>query len=103
MPVRKSWKAANELLRFFIIRSILFVYCYHSYHIIRIALDIDEDFVNAVLSDSKNYRVRFYNDMKRMNKLCKDKGLPPIVAMVLDQWPVVGGKAYNVARIARIA
>lgn len=58
------------------------------------------DFLGDILKDFKGYQVRFARDVKAMNAFVRAKGLPPIVAMVLDQYPTTQGKKYEVVLAA---
>jgi len=58
------------------------------------------DFLADILTDFEGYQARFARDVKAMNAFVRGKGLPPIVAMVLDQYPTTKGKKYEVVLAA---
>jgi lysophospholipase L1-like esterase len=45
------------------------------------------DFLTDIWRDFNGYQTRFAQDVKAMNAFVRQRGLPPIVAMVLDQYP----------------
>ena len=45
------------------------------------------DFFTDILRDFDGYQTRFARDVKAMNAFALENGLPPIVAIVLDQYP----------------
>ncbi len=49
------------------------------------------DFYQDILRDFKGYRTRFARDVKEMNEYVVANGLPPLVTMVLDQFPEIPG------------
>jgi hypothetical protein len=50
-------------------------------------LHIRRDFFTDILFDLEGYQKRFAHDVANMNALIRAAGLPPLVAMVLDQYP----------------
>lgn len=58
------------------------------------------DFYSDILKNFDGYQVRFGEDVRKMNTFVKQRGLPPVVAMVLDQNPLHGGRGHRIARIA---
>jgi hypothetical protein len=61
------------------------------------------DFYDDILSDFRGYQVRFAHDVAKMNSLAKAAGLPPLVGMVVDQYPYYGDRGYRIAKIAEKA
>jgi lysophospholipase L1-like esterase len=66
-------------------------------------LHIRNDFYDDILSNFGNYKNRFRHDVKNMNSFIEASGLPPLVAMVLDQYPAYKGRGYQIAKIAEDA
>lgn len=58
------------------------------------------DFYDDILGNIAGYQERFSKDVAAMNTLVTGLGLPPIVGMVLDQYPHVGGRGQKIATIA---
>ncbi len=63
-------------------------------------LGLRVDFYDDILRDFGDYRRRFGRDVAELNALVLERGLPPVVALVLDQAPQAGGRGQRVARIA---
>jgi lysophospholipase L1-like esterase len=63
-------------------------------------LHLRTDFYDDILADFAGYQRRFAADVARMNEVVRAAGLPPLVALVIDQYPVYGGRGQQVARIA---
>jgi hypothetical protein len=66
-------------------------------------LHLRRDFFDDVLSDFEGYQRRFARDVAEMNHTVQSAGLPPLVAIVLDQYPDHGGRGYRMAKIAENA
>ncbi|MBI4572076.1 MAG: hypothetical protein HY713_02165 [candidate division NC10 bacterium] len=58
------------------------------------------DFLTDILRDFGGYQTRFARDVKAMNAHVRSEGLPPVVAMVLDQFPTTKGKRYEIIQAA---
>ncbi len=58
------------------------------------------DFFDDILADFDGYQKRFLRDVTNMNATVQAAGLPPMMAMVLDQFPENGGRGYKIAQIA---
>lgn len=58
------------------------------------------DFFTDILRDFDGYQARFARDVKAMNAFVAERGLPPVVAMLLDQYPDTKGKGYQVGLAA---
>jgi len=56
-----------------------------------------------ILADFAGRQRRFAYDVKQMNEVVLAANLPPLIAIVLDQFPVHQGRGYRVARIAEEA
>jgi lysophospholipase L1-like esterase len=66
-------------------------------------LGLRTDFFGDILRDVNHTRERFARDVAAMNRLVTAAGLPPLVAMVLDQYPESGGRGRRIGRIAEEA
>lgn len=71
-----------------------------AYNYALIKLGLRNDFYTDILKDFKNYQTRFARDVKDMNTFVMNRGLPPIVAMVLDQKPELYLKGYQITMAA---
>lgn len=58
------------------------------------------DFLTDILRDFDGYQTRFARDIKAMNAYVQEEGLPPIFAMILDQYPNTKAKKYDVVLAA---
>lgn len=58
------------------------------------------DYLTDILLDFDGYQTRFARDVKAMNAFVAERGLPSVVAMVLDQYPDTKGKGYQVGLAA---
>ncbi len=70
------------------------------YDALLMRLGLRKDFLGDILSDFDGYQRRFAKDVRAMNAFVQDRGLPPMVAMVLDQYPDTKGKSYQVVLAA---
>ena len=70
------------------------------YHDLLMRLGLRADFLNNILHDLHHYQIRFTRDVTAMNYFVVSNGLPPVVAMVLDQYPEYEGRGQRVARLA---
>jgi hypothetical protein len=61
------------------------------------------DFYDQVLDNIRNYEPRFSRDLHRMNDFVRQKSGRPVIAMVLDQFPITGGRGQQITRIAEEA
>ena len=58
------------------------------------------DFLTDILRDFDGYQSRFARDVKAMNAFVRAQGLPPMVAMVLDQFPSTREQRYAIVQAA---
>jgi hypothetical protein len=58
------------------------------------------DFFDDILRDFEGYQKRFGQDVAEMNRFVTANGLPPVIAMVLDQFVAYGGRGYKITQIA---
>jgi hypothetical protein len=66
-------------------------------------LHLRTDFFNDILRDLDGYQRRFRRDVAEMNREVTALGLPPIVAMMLDQFPTYDGRGHRITKIAEDA
>jgi lysophospholipase L1-like esterase len=60
------------------------------------------DFFDDILKDFDGYQARFGRDLRQMNTFVQQRGLPPVVAMVLNQYPHVDSRGHKIARVAEM-
>ena len=99
---QKRWKIplpefAKQLL---ISRTLTGQFFEKAYDDALMRLGLRTDFISNILADIHNYQLRFTRDMTAMNLLAITQGFPPVVAMVLDAYPVYNGRDHQVARLA---
>ena len=70
------------------------------YDALLIRLGLRVDFFTDILKDFDGYQTRFARDVKAMNAFVRGHGLPPMVAMVLDQSPSTREKRYAIVQAA---
>jgi lysophospholipase L1-like esterase len=61
------------------------------------------DFFDDVVADFQGYQKRFARDVQDINKSVRAAGLPPLVSIVVDQFPTHGSTGYQIAMIAEAA
>jgi hypothetical protein len=66
-------------------------------------LHLRGDFFDDILADFEGYQQHFAKDVTEMNKTIEDAKLPPLLAMVVDQFPVYGDRGYKIAKVAEMA
>ncbi|GAK48805.1 hypothetical protein U14_00012 [Candidatus Moduliflexus flocculans] len=71
-----------------------------AYHEALMRLGLRATFLSNILDGLNDYQLRFTRDMTAMNFFVISNGLPPITAMVLDQYPVYHGRQHRVAQLA---
>ena len=69
------------------------------YQALLLKLGVSLDFYDDILKNLKGYQKRFSNDVTQMNQACHAVGLPPIVAMPLDQNVVDGGRGHHISQL----
>jgi hypothetical protein len=90
----------EAIKRLFSERTFLGRFVSEAYNNILMKLGLRNDFFADVLKDFKNYRTRFARDVRDMNHFVLERGLPPIVAMVLNQCPFLNSRGYQLAMAA---
>lgn len=63
-------------------------------------IGVRTDFFTDILRDFENYQERFARDAAAMNRLVTSRGLPPITALVLNQFPDPDGPGGRIGRLA---
>ena len=66
-------------------------------------LHLRADFFDDVLKDFDGYQGRFARDVAEINRTIVAAGLPPLVAIVVVQYPSYGGRSHQLAKIAEAA
>ncbi|MBI3444872.1 MAG: hypothetical protein HY055_05840 [Magnetospirillum sp.] len=61
------------------------------------------DFFDDILANFGGTQIRFRHDVAEMNKLVTGLGLPPVMAMVVDQFPEAGGRGQSITHTAEAA
>jgi lysophospholipase L1-like esterase len=61
------------------------------------------DFFDDILNGIPEYRERFARDVADLNRFVQTHEIPPVIALVLDQFPEVGGRGEHIARLAEQA
>ena len=69
----------------------------------QMALGVATDFYQDILRDFGACQARFREDVTAMNALVTSAGLPPMVALVLDNFPDPGGPGARIAAVADAA
>jgi lysophospholipase L1-like esterase len=64
------------------------------------ALHLRADFFDDILADFQGYQRRFARDVAQMNASVLEAGLPPMISLVLDQYPSYGSVGYRIAMVA---
>jgi len=71
-----------------------------SYNEALMRLGLRATFLSNILDGLNDYQLRFTRDVTAMNYFVLGSGLPPVIAMVLDQYPVYHGRQHHVAQLA---
>jgi lysophospholipase L1-like esterase len=58
------------------------------------------DFYTDILRDFDDCQQRFARDVAALNRLVTARGLPPVVGMVLNQYPALEGPGWRIGRLA---
>jgi hypothetical protein len=95
-----SFPLPTSVKRFIVERTRVGKFLDKSYDSVLLNLGLRADFFDDILRDFRNYQKRFSRDVKRMNEVALAHELPPVVSMVLDQYPHYGGRGYKIAKIA---
>jgi len=85
---------------FFSDRSRLARLAGHAYEQALLGLGLRIDFYDDILSDFEGHQLRFSRDVAELSALVRAQGLPPVVTLVLDQYPDIGSRAHRITQIA---
>lgn len=88
---------SHKVKKFFIENTYTFSLASKGYNNLLISLRLRDDFMSDILKDFKNYQKRFEEDVREMNRFVIGQGLPPIVAMVLHQFPDTKSREYKLS------
>ena len=97
LPLRKSLKHA--LMR----HSRVIRLTSDAYHAALLRLGLRAEFYDQILANFGDYQGRFARDVKLMNDEVVAQGLPPITAIVLDQFPAPGSRGHRITEVAESA
>jgi len=68
-----------------------------------IRLHITRDFFDDILYGIPEYRERFARDVADLSQFVRAHEMPPVIALVLDQFPELGGRGQHIASLAENA
>lgn len=97
VPLPAAWKA------FLIEHTLSGAFLEQRYNELLMTLGIRADFFANILNNFQDYQQRFARDVAAMNRFVTERGLPPVVGMVLNQLPATSGRSYEITRIAEQA
>ena len=66
------------------------------YDVLLMRVGLRVNFFTDILRDFNGYQTRFARDVKAMNDLVRGHGLPPVLAMALEQYPNTKGDRYEI-------
>ena len=95
--------AGIELPKFFTERAKVASVLENGINAVGRSLGLMPDFHGQVFGGIKSYEKRFTNDLKRMNDFVRERSGRPVIALVLDQYPVKGGLGYRLTLVAEEA
>lgn len=84
----------------FVTRTLTGRFLEKQYDNVLMQLGLRVDFLTDILRDFEGYQARFARDAHEMNTFVLGRGLPPMVAMVLDQYPNTRGRKNEVVLAA---
>ena len=99
-PVHYVFPIPNAVRKFFVRRTRVGRLLEDRYDALLRQLGLRPDFYADLLSDFEAYDERFGRDVAAMNAFVTETGLPPVVAMVLDQTPKRDGPGRRLALAA---
>jgi lysophospholipase L1-like esterase len=98
-----SFPLPEALKRYFIQNTRAGAYLNEIYDGALRRLHLRGDFFDDILATFNEYQARFAHDVAQMNERVLSVGLPPLVGMVVDQFPAYDGRGYQIAMIAEAA
>jgi lysophospholipase L1-like esterase len=63
-------------------------------------IGVRADFFTDILRDFRGYQQRFARDVAALNRLVTGRGLPPVTALVLNQFPALTGPGWRIGQLA---
>jgi len=99
-PVHYTFPIPNTVRKFFVRRTRAGRLLEDRYDALLRQLGLRPDFYADLLSDFAAYDERFGRDLVAMNAFVTERGLPPVIAMVLDQTPKLSGPGRRLALAA---
>lgn len=66
-------------------------------------LHLRRDFYDDILAGFGDYQRRFARDVAAMNRTITTVGLPPLVALVVNQYPALNGPVHKITEVAENA
>lgn len=93
----------GRVKRFFIAHTLTGEFLNEKYDAALRGLHLRRDFFDDILADFAGYRNRFARDVAEMNRTVVAEGLPPMMALVVDQYPAYGGRGYKITQVAENA
>lgn len=99
---RRGWKIPlpESAKQFLISQTLAGEFLNKAYDDLLMRVGLRADFISNILAGMYHYQLRFTRDVTAMNFAAVSQGFPPIVAMVLDAYPVYNGRNQQVARLA---
>jgi lysophospholipase L1-like esterase len=98
--IRHGLSLPRRLERMLTENSLLGAFVSERYDAALRRLRLRVDFYDHILEDFHGYQQRFARDVHAMNDFVRETGLPPPVALALDQYPEHGGRGYLIAQAA---
>jgi hypothetical protein len=93
----------GRVKRFFIAHTLTGAFLNDKYDAALRGLHLRRDFFDDILADFAGYEKRFARDVAEMNHSVMAAGVPPMFALVLDQYPAYRGRGYRITRVAEDA
>lgn len=90
----------SAVKKYFLARTKIAVWLDHAYGGALRSLHLRYDFHDDILADFGGNQQRFARDVAAMNQVVTGLGLPPVLAMVLDQFPDPVGRGRKIAEVA---
>lgn len=92
----------GRVKRFLIAHTKTGQFLYEKYDAALRGLHLRHDFFDDILTNFSDYQKRFARDVTEMNHTVTAAGLPPMLALVVDQFPSYG-RGYQITRVAENA
>jgi lysophospholipase L1-like esterase len=72
----------------------------NAYDRLLMRIGVRADFFTDILRDFGSYQQRFARDVAALNRLVTARGLPPVTALVLNQFPSLTGPGWRIGELA---